>query len=640
MEDGGGGGFRLLIVDDSPEDRELMRALLARSGLAFQAEEAGTGREVLRRVRCSVEKPVDCILLDYSLPDGDAPQLLAELFGGAPPDYPVVVVTGYCAGVPGRAVLQAGAQEFIGKDWLTADSLRRCVENAIERFRISQELRRSEALYRLLVEQNVDGILVHDADRRYVEVNSAACRMLGYSRDEILGRGVADMVEDDEVVRIAEVESQFRTGPAAPTEFRCRRKDGSCFVGEVRGSPLPGGLFLGVLRDVTERRGIEEQLREADRRKDEFLATLAHELRNPLAPITSVLELLRTVGPDDPGFARLREILNRQTQHLVRLVDDLLEVTRISRGKIKLKKELCTVATIVMQALEGSEPLIRAAGHTVTMSLSPEALFVFGDPVRLTQVLCNLLNNSAKYMPSNGRIHVSAERSGADATVRVRDQGIGISAEQLPHVFDLFQQVRPSCDTSHGGLGIGLNLVRSLVELHGGRVTAHSAGPGLGSEFCVYLPLAAPESRDAVATQQPAVEIHRERRVLVVDDNRDAADSLALVADGLGAKVEVVYDGEAALAILGRFRPDVVLLDLGMPGMDGFEVAARIRQSPGGRAVTLVAVSGWGQADDRRRTLEAGFDHHLIKPARIADIQRLLGPPSMPARLPDSGVDP
>ncbi|MFO1418349.1 MAG: response regulator [Methylotetracoccus sp.] len=624
MADRGGIGYRLLIVDDSPEDRAVMRALLARSGLACQTEEAGTGGEVLRRVRQSEGEPLDCILLDYSLPDGDAPQLLAELFGTAPPDYPVVVVTGYCAGVPGRAVLQAGAQEFIGKDWLTADSLRRCVENAIERFRITRDLRRSEALYRLLVEQNVDGILVHDAERRYVEANPAACRMLGYSREEILGRCVAEMVEDDEVTRIADVETRFRGGAAVSVEFRCRRKDGSNFIGEVSGSPLPGGLFLGILRDVTERKGIEEQLREADRRKDEFLATLAHELRNPLAPITSVLELMRTVGPDDPSFPRLRDILTRQTQHLVRLVDDLLEVTRISRGKIKLKKELCTVATIVMQALEGSEPLIRAAGHTVTMSLSPEALFVFGDPVRLTQVLCNLLNNSSKYMPSNGRIHVSAERSGSEAVMRVRDQGIGISAEQLPHVFDLFQQVRPSCDTSHGGLGIGLNLVRNLVELHGGRVTAHSAGLGLGSEFCVYLPLAAADAREGIAVDRPTLETARERRVLVVDDNRDAADSLALVADGLGAKVEVVYDGEAALAILGRFRPDVVLLDLGMPGMDGFEVAEQIRKSPGGRSVTLVAVSGWGQTEDRRRTLEAGFDHHLIKPARIADIQRLL----------------
>lgn len=208
--------------------------------------------------------------------------------------------------------------------------------------------------------------------------------------------------------------------------------------------------------------------------------------------------------------------------------------------------------------------------------------------------------------------------------MRIVDQGIGISAEQLPHVFDLFQQVRPSSDASHGGLGIGLNLVRSLVELHGGRVTAQSAGLGLGSEFCVYLPLATVDASDGIVVDHPTLEATRLRRVLVVDDNRDAADSLALVADGLGAQVEVVYDGEAALAILGRFRPDVVLLDLGMPGMDGFEVAARIRRLPDGRAITLVAVSGWGQAEDRRRTLEAGFDHHLIKPARIADIQRLL----------------
>lgn len=369
----------------------------------------------------------------------------------------------------------------------------------------------------------------------------------------------------------------------------------------------------------------EESLRQADRRKDEFLATLSHELRNPLAPLRNSVHILRLTASDDPTTARVCETMERQVNHLVRLVDDLLEVSRITRGKIELRKDNVELAAVTRNAVETSRPLIDAAGVQLAISLPQEPIIVNGDPVRLAQVFANLLNNAAKYTDSGGQIWFTARREEGEAVISIRDTGIGIAAELLPKVFDMFMQVDVATDRSQGGLGIGLTLVRSLTELHDGTVSVHSEGPGKGSEFVVRLPVVAKARTSGLATAKSTAEpTIAARRILVVDDNVDAAKTLGMLLKYLGADVRVVHNGPAGIDAIEEFQPNVVLLDIGMPGMDGYAVARKIRERHGIDSVTLIALTGWGQEDDRRRTREAGFDHHLVKPADINALQTLL----------------
>ncbi len=378
------------------------------------------------------------------------------------------------------------------------------------------------------------------------------------------------------------------------------------------------------IRDhLAERARTEAALRDADQRKDEFLAILAHELRNPLAPIRNSLHILRLTGRLDPAAERVGEMMERQVNHLVRLVDDLLEVSRITRGKIELRKEPVEIAAIVRNAVETSRPQIEAGSHQLALALPPEPLTVEGDAVRLAQVFANLLNNSAKYTDEGGQIWLTVRREEAEVAVSVRDSGAGIPPDMLPRVFELFTQVDRQGDRAQGGLGIGLTLVKSLVEMHGGSVQAHSAGPGRGSEFVVRLPLATPRGSGPGAAATPSAVL-TPCRVLVVDDNRDAAESLGMLLKLLGAEVQVVFSGPDALEALATYRPSVVLLDIGMPGMDGHEVARRIRQQRGSEEMTLIALTGWGQEEDRRRSQSAGFDYHLIKPADVNALETLL----------------
>jgi signal transduction histidine kinase/ActR/RegA family two-component response regulator len=363
-------------------------------------------------------------------------------------------------------------------------------------------------------------------------------------------------------------------------------------------------------------------LQDADRRKDEFLATLAHELRNPLAPVRNSLHILRLAGSDDATVARVRAVMERQVDHLVRLVDDLMEVSRITRGKIELRRERTDLARVLRTAIETSQPLIDASGHRIEVELPPDALPLDADPVRLAQVFSNLLNNAAKYAEQPGAIRVRVRREGHQVVVSVCDEGIGIEPDMLGHVFEMFTQVDGTHRRSQGGLGIGLTLVRSLVQLHGGSVSAHSAGIGCGSEFVVRLPLAT-SAEVATGPAEPPPMPAAPLRVLVVDDNRDAADSLGVLLGFLGYSVEVAHDGPAALRSFERFQPALVLLDLGMPEMDGYEVARRLRAQPAGQAIVLVALTGWGQEEDRIRSRDAGFDHHLVKPTDIDALQRL-----------------
>ncbi|HEU5182006.1 MAG TPA: ATP-binding protein, partial [Candidatus Polarisedimenticolia bacterium] len=398
----------------------------------------------------------------------------------------------------------------------------------------------------------------------------------------------------------------------------------------ARGEPVRNAAgeivgLRGTVQDVTDMKQAQEALQEADRRKDEFLATLAHELRNPLAPIHNALQILRLPGAEGAGAERIYEMMSRQVSHMVRLVDDLMEVSRITRGKIEIRKEPVDLAAVVRTAVETSRPLIDAARHRLTIDLPPEPLVLEADLVRLAQVLTNLLNNAAKYTENEGRILLAARREGGQVVIAVRDNGRGIPAAMLPRVFDLFTQVEQRYSRSQGGLGIGLTLARSLVGLHGGTVEARSEGPGQGSEFIVRLPLAVKQIGSGGIEQRPllpaAVAAHR---ILVVDDNRDAADSLGVLLESLGANVQTAHDGSSALAAVGTFQPSVVLLDIGMPGMDGFEVARRARQQQGGEGVTLIALSGWGQEEEQRRSREAGIDYHLIKPVDLAALEQLL----------------
>jgi PAS domain S-box-containing protein len=394
---------------------------------------------------------------------------------------------------------------------------------------------------------------------------------------------------------------------------------------------------LAVAEDLAHRAAVAienarlyQEVRVADRRKDEFLAMLAHELRNPLAPIRNALYILKLPGASETVAERARALMERQVEHMVRLVDDLLDVSRIMRGKIELRREPVELATVVARAVETSQPVFEAEGHELTVTVAPEPLPLDGDLVRLAQVVSNLLNNAAKYTERGGKVWLTGGREGDQAVVRVRDTGVGIALDMLPVIFDMFVQADRRTKNSQGGMGIGLTLVRRLVELHGGSVEAHSAGLGQGSEFVVRLPLTHrtgdANGREEPAGQSPAGEA-APRRVLVVDDNVDAADSLALLLRMEGHAVTVAHDGLTALTQAAADPPELALLDIGMPKMDGYELARRFRADPALRDVVLVALTGWGQDEDRRRTREAGFDHHLVKPVEPEALHGLLRRP-------------
>jgi signal transduction histidine kinase len=381
--------------------------------------------------------------------------------------------------------------------------------------------------------------------------------------------------------------------------------------------------------EVAERARAERALKEADRHKDEFLAMLAHELRNPLAPIFNAVQVMRT-QPSDAQLQWALDVIDRQLRSLARLVDDLLDVSRITRGKITLAHEAIELATVIARAVETVDPLIRERGHELRVATAEQSLVVHGDPVRLVQAVGNVLGNAAKYTDRGGCITVSVARAGDDAVIRIRDNGIGIPAERLPVIFNLFAQLDRRSDHTQTGLGIGLALVRRLVEMHGGSVTAESEGKGRGSEFVIRLPLLAQAAQPAVGNGTavapgegggaPAVQ----RRILIADDNADALESLARVLELSGHEVFSATNGSLALECAEHYLPEVALLDVGMPLLDGYEVARRIRAQPWGKRVTLVAVTGWGQDSDRQRSREAGFDSHLVKPLDLDKLTRLL----------------
>jgi PAS domain S-box-containing protein len=501
-----------------------------------------------------------------------------------------------------------------------------------------EKLRKSEERYRTLFESMDEGFCVVEmvfdpagrpCDYRFLEINPAFEKHTGLIGAQ--GMRMRELVPDHEAHWFETYGRVATTGEPVRFENEARAM-GRWF--DVYATRLggPGSTKVAVVfGDVTERRRSREslerlaaELAETDRRKTEFLATLAHELRNPLAPISNGLHLMRMASGNPQAQEKAREMMERQLRQLVHLVDDLLDIARISSGKVDLKKERIDLKTVLASAVESSTPLVGAAGHTLALQLADEGLELVADPIRLGQVVSNLLNNAAKYTPSGGRIELSARREADDAVISVADNGIGIPPDALPQVFEMFTQVGSDRDRSQGGLGIGLALVRRLVELHGGSVRADSAGTGQGSVFTVRLPLASrapgrPAAPSALQTH-PAAQL----RVLVVDDNVDAAESLAELLDLAGHATRIAHDGEQALRTAHEFRPEVVFLDIGMPGKDGYEVAKALRGRPETQQAVLVALTGWGAQDDRARSRSAGFDHHLTKPAGMAAVEGLL----------------
>jgi len=498
--------------------------------------------------------------------------------------------------------------------------------------RIDTPLSESEDRFTRFMERLPGLAWIKDIDGRYVYANDSAVKAFHSTREELYGRTDVEVFSPETAaffryndLQAAKSDAGVRVIERLPAES-----------GEVRHSivskfPIPGpdgapAFIGGMAIDITDRMRAEEALQEADRRKDEFLATLAHELRNPLAPIRNGLAILRNTPDLFPVVREMTEMMERQVHHLIKLVDDLLELSRISRGSIELQLRQFDLRESLRNAVETSQPAIDAGNHHFSISLPDAPLYVEGDEVRLAQIFSNLLNNAAKYTPNGGSIVLSAVRAKDRILVTVADSGVGIPPKMLQRVFDMFAQVDRNLRQSQTGLGIGLSLVKSLVTMHGGTVTAQSAGAGMGSEFVVMLPalddLSPPPKPSGAPPFNPALLARH--RVLVIDDNRDAADTVGVLLRLLGTECQVVYDGIAALEMLETFRPTIMVVDLGMAGVDGHEVARRVRANSDYHSITLIALTGWGQEEDRKRSREAGFDHHLVKPADFDALRALL----------------
>jgi PAS domain S-box-containing protein len=505
-----------------------------------------------------------------------------------------------------------------------------------------RELRDAEERMRSVVDHVLEGIVTIDERARIESFNPAAERLFGYTRDEAVGQNVKLLMpepyhsENDQYV-LQYLRSSRARLIGSGREVVGRHKDGSSFPMELAVSEFHVGerrYFTGIVRDITERKRLERELRkriealdEADRQKDEFLAMLAHELRNPLAPMRNALHLLKMPDAEPPVAQHARAIMDRQLSHLVRLVDDLLDVSRIVRGKVELRRELTDLRTIVQRAVETAQPALDAHGHRLQAQLPDEPVWVHADVVRLAQAIANLLTNAAKYTGPAGNVSLLAGVQDDHAVVTVRDTGVGIPPDMLPRVFDLFVQGDRSLERSQGGLGIGLTLVERLVELHEGRVSAYSAGPGQGSEFTVRLPLApGPGRHEAVRRRETAERDPGEqpRRVLVVDDNVDACESIALILGLGGYDAKCVHDGPSVLQTALDWRPHAIVLDIGLPGMSGYEVARQLRARAEFQGVLLLAMTGYGQQADRNRAQDAGFDRHLTKPVDPQQLQDML----------------
>jgi len=502
-----------------------------------------------------------------------------------------------------------------------------------ERKEAERALQDSERRYRAIVESQAEMVCRFRPDGTILFANLAYARSVGRTNpDELVGANFWNFIAREEWPTVrALLESLTPEKPEVRIENRFRTTDGvrwTYWTNRALKFDSNGKLVeaqsTGV--DITDRKRAEEALRDADRRKNEFLATLGHELRNPLAPIRNMLEVLERADDDPVLRRRAHDTMSRQLDVIVRLVDDLLDVARITRGRLQLRMQRVDLASAVQEAVEDVQYLIDEAHHELVVRLPDETIYLDADPVRLAQTFTNLLSNAAKYTPDGGRIELEAARRDGGVRVVVRDNGLGIPPTELETIFGMFEQVDHSIERGHKGLGIGLSLVKSLVDLHGGRIEARSEGLGLGSEFVVWLPAHPPAAEQTAVTADADApgRASGRRRVLVVDDNRDAAESLAMLLGMLGHETSIAFDGEEALGAAERFRPDLVLLDIGLPKLDGHAVARELRKKPWGARAVIVAVTGWGQESDREASRAAGCDWHVTKPLTLERIEDAL----------------
>jgi PAS domain S-box-containing protein len=653
------------LLDDSGRVAGLFCAAIETTGAVRLAQEAQAARAAQEAQLASEERlrlatdAAEIAFWDANILEGtlvwqprlremfgitsDEPLTLDDFFQGLHPEDREAVTAAFVAACdPQRRAFYNVEYRTVGRDdgrvrWVAAkgrglfDETGRCVRANGTAIDISSRKATEQAM-EVALEASRTGTFHWDIQENTLWWDTALDRLFGLRPGEAvrsLDQFISLVHPDDraEVIRRCERCRDF--GEDFEMEFRVLYPDGSLHWLYDRGRTFfdaagRAKTMTGACVDITDLWQAREALRRADRQKDDFLATLAHELRNPLAPLRTGLHLLQRGGAAPEQAGKVLGIMQRQLDHMVRLVDDLLDIARISQGKIALRKEVLALHTVLEQAVEVSRPLMDTQGHTLLWQGVDPCLQVSGDATRLVQVIGNLLNNAAKYTPPGGRVTLRALAEGGMLRIEVEDSGIGIPPEQLERVFDRFAQVQQHLERAQGGLGIGLSVVRSLVEMHGGRVAAQSAGAGAGSCFVVWLPRAdAQQAAAGTGDAVPAIATAR-RKVLVVDDNQDAAETLAMVLQMGGHEVLLAHDGPAALDIAQRHQPSVVFLDIGMPGMSGYDTAGRMRALPGGAQRTLVALTGWGSEDDRAKSLSAGFDVHLTKPVEIAAVEGVL----------------
>jgi PAS domain S-box-containing protein len=624
---------RVLVADDNADMRQYVVRILAEH---FRIEAVPDGEAALAAVK---KQPSDLVLTDVMMPRLDGFGLLRALRADPSTSGVPVIMLSARAGEESRVEgMEAGADDYLVKPFSARELLARVtahLQMARMRREASESLRQGEERLRMALTAARMVAWQFDPSTGNVVVSDNAAEVFGLSPGSTLKHSHQRfaLVHPDDVERHgATVMKAVKECGSYLSQFRMIRPDNKAVIWlEERGhavSEAPGKAtrLIGVVMDITDRKLAEDALKEADARKNEFMAILAHELRNPLAPIRNAVQILR-LGGDGQAVEAASEMMERQVGQMVRLVDDLLDVSRISRGKIELRKGRIELASAVNHAVEAASSLVHSMEHDLNVTLPPKPIFLNADPTRLAQVVGNLLNNACKFTDKGGRIWLTVEREGEQAIIRVRDTGIGIAADQHPRIFDMFMQVDTTLERSVSGLGIGLTLVKSLVEMHGGTVEVQSAGVGQGSEFVVRLPIMAEPARMSPpepTSSEPTPTRPKGRIVLVVDDNRDSAQSLAMLLKLMRNETHTAYDGVEAVEAAATFKPDMVLLDIGLPKLNGYEACRRIRAQPWGKDMVLIALTGWGQEDDRRRSKEVGFDGHLVKPVDLDALTKLL----------------
>ncbi len=630
----------VLLADDNADMRDYVRGLL---GASYQVRAVPDGAQALALARCT---PPDLVLTDVMMPGLDGFGLLSALRSDPRTSQVPVIMLSARAGDESRAEgLDAGADDSLVKPF-SARELKARVRANLELARMRQEAarvgERERGEARVAIQARMsdaalsntpDFVYTFDLDGRFTYVNRALLSLWRKAADEAIGKDFHDLGYPldlaerlhEQIRRVISTRAPVQDEVVFESHLGVR-----CYEHILVPALGPGGsveAVAGSSRDVTERKASEEALRENDRRKDEFLAMLAHELRNPLSAVGNAVSVLKlSDDPENVDFAK--DLVQRQVKQLSRLIDDLLDVSRITSGKIRLRKEFVDLGPILDQAVESVRPLLQERKHRLSASFERGRLPIEADPTRGEQVVVNLLANAAKYTESGGQIWLSAHPEGDRIVIRVRDDGIGIAPEKLPEMFELFAQGERSIARSEGGLGIGLTIVKKLVEMHGGVVKASSGGPGRGSEFVVDLPAAMSPAQAGPGRSPGADGPRRGSRILVVDDNVDTARGMSRLLKLLGNEVETVHDGLVVIEKARRFRPEYVLLDIGLPGIDGYEVAARLRAEECCRETVIIAVTGYGQDEDRRRSKDAGFNHHLVKPVDFDALSSLIHQPS------------